>query len=169
MNSQNFKIAKTFIKLSVFTLTFFTHVSVKAWEVDLSRRQKELRSMRMPASVVDQPVASETATLSTFFEVSEPSQEVVILNTDKGFVPETVRLKKGGSYRIHIVNVNGAQKNSSFILDAFREHHATFFGEQKTFSFAPKIDGVFSFQCPETAKQGKIIVIDDKSRLPASN
>lgn len=169
MNSLNFKIAKTFIKLSVFTLTFFTHVSVKAWEVDLSRRQKELRSMRMPASVVDQQAPAEPATLSTFFDVNEPAQEVVILNTDKGFVPETVRLKKGGNYRIHVVNVNSGQKNTSFILDAFSQHHATFFGEQKTFSVAPKTDGVFSFQCPETAKQGKIIVVDDAGRMPASN
>ncbi len=94
------------------------------------------------------------------------------MNTDKGFVPETVRLKKGGNYRIHVVNVNGKEKNVSFVLDAFSEHHNTVFGEQKTFSVSPKTDGIFSYQCPETAVQGKFIIYTDAGaadRKPASN
>ncbi len=176
MNSLNFKIVKSYIKpfirAGVFFFCFFTHVSLKAWEVDLSRRQRDMRTLRMPASVVDQP-AAETAkegnVFSGFFEVTEPTQEIVILNTVNGFVPETVRLKKGGNYRVHVVNVNEKEKNSSFILDAFSEHHATFFGQQKSFQITPKVDGIFSFISPETGKQGRLVVTpNDGDRKPAA-
>ncbi|MNT71877.1 hypothetical protein D3C72_2104170 [compost metagenome] len=109
--------------------------------------------------------------LEQVFDSVEPAQDIVIMNTDKGFVPETVRLKKGNSYRIHVVNVNGKEKNVSFILDAFSEHHNTVFGEQKTFNVSPKTDGIFSYQCPETAVQGKFIIYSDSGksdRKPAS-
>lgn len=93
------------------------------------------------------------------------------MNTEKGFVPAQVRLKKGGNYRIHVVNVNNKEKNVSFVLDAFSEHHNTVFGEQKTFHVTPKTDGIFSYQCPETAVQGKFIIYSDAAtpdRMPAS-
>ncbi len=168
MNSQNFKTVKNFTRWTLFCLTFFTNVSVKAWEVDFSRRQKDLKSMRLPASIVDQKQDPNEKMVNNFFEAVEPTQEIVIMNTKKGFVPETVRLKKGQNYKIFVVNVNDKEKNSSFILDSFSEHHATYFGEEKSFNIAPKADGVFSFQCPETASQGKIIVTTDENRLPAS-
>lgn len=174
MNSVNSKIAKNYIKIvQAFALAVGISFSMNslAWEVDFSRRQVEFNKVvnqdRLPASVnVEQPV---TSFASQIFEGSEPVQDVVIMNTDKGFVPETVRLKKNGNYRFHIVNVNQKEKNVSFILDAFSEHHNTIFGEQKTFSVAPKVDGVFSYQCPETSIQGKIIIFSEPSdRKPAS-
>ncbi len=125
----------------------------------------------MPASIVDQPMKSESSMVSSFFESVEPTQEIVIMNTEKGFIPGTVHLKKGRHYKIHVVNVNDKEKNTSFVLDAFSEHHATYFGQQKSFSISPKTDGVFSFQCPETAQQGRIIVFSDEKnpgRQPAS-
>jgi len=167
----NFKTVKNFTRLVLFVLAFFTQVSVKAWNVDFSRRQKELKTMRMPASITDQEQTSKDNMVSNFFQSVEPTQEIVIMNTDKGFVPETLHLKKGQNYKIFIVNVNDKEKNTSFVLDAFSEHHATFFGQQKSFSIAPKADGIFSFQCPETAQQGRIIVFSDEmnpGRLPAS-
>jgi len=174
VNSQNSKTAKSFTRFLLFFLAFFTQVSVKAWSVDFSRRDKELKSMRMPASITDQNQIhgeQQENMVSNFFQSVEPTQEIVIMNTDKGFVPETVHLKKGQNYKIFIVNVNDKEKNTSFVLDAFSEHHATYFGQQKSFNIAPKADGIFSFQCPETAQQGRIIVFSDDvnpMRQPAS-
>lgn len=172
MNLLNSKTVKSFTRISLFAFAFFSQVSVRAFDVDMSRRQKDLKTMRMPASIVDQTQKPKDAMVSNFFEASEPTQEVVILNTDKGFIPSTLHLKKGRTYKVFIVNVNGKEKNTSFVLDAFSEHHATYFGEQKSFSISPKADGVFSFQCPETAQQGRIIVFSDEmnpNRKPAAS
>lgn len=171
MNLLSFKTVKSFTRLTLFTFFFFAQISVKAWEVDMSRRKKDLNSMRLPASIVDMPQKPEDGMIANFFQSVEPTQEIVIMNTENGFIPGTIHLKKGQSYKIFIVNVNDKEKNTSFILDAFSEHHATYFGQQKSFSISPKADGIFSFQCPETAQQGKIIVFSDEmnvNRLPAS-
>lgn len=168
MNLLNFKTVKNFTRITVFFLAFFSQVSVKAWQVDLSRRSKDLKTLRLPASIVDEAQKKQVET-TNYFEATEPTQEIVIMNTPKGFVPETIRLKKGQNYKIHVVNVNEKEKNTSFILDAFSEHHATYFGQQKSFTVSPKADGIFSFQCPETAIQGKVIVFsEDNTRKPAS-
>ncbi len=168
MSSQNSLIAKFFIKFTLFTMATFLHVTVKAWDVDMSRRKGDLQKFRGPASVEEEKKDKEW--LSGLFQPMEAAQEVVILNTATGFVPETVKLKKGKTYKIHVVNVNSAEKNTSFVLDAFSEHHGTFFGTPKSFELNPKTDGVFAFQCPETAKQGRIIVYPDSEsdRKPAS-
>lgn len=176
MSSPNFKTAKSYTKkftqVVLFLAAFFLNVTVKAWEVDLSRRKKELQNSRLPASIVEETKKDEAGPLANFFESVDPSQEIVILNTEKGFVPDTVRLRKGQNYKIHIVNVNEKEKNTSFILDAFSEHHATYFGQEKNFAMSPKAEGIFSFQCPETAKQGRIVVSEPESstsgRKPAS-
>ncbi len=146
--------------------------TVHAWEVDFSRRQGDLEKLkeesRLPASVAT-PVGNtqKPSILEKVIEVSEPSQDIVILNTEKGFVPENLKLRRGGNYRVHIVNVNEEQKNVSFVLDAFSEHHNTLYGKEKTFTLNPKQDGPFSFQCPETGKQGQIFVFSE-NRTPAS-
>ena len=171
MSLLNFKTVKSFTRFTLFFLAFFAQVSVRAWEVDMSRRTKDLRTMRMPASITDQ-AKTEESMVNNFFQATDPTQEVVIINTEKGFIPETVHLRKGQNYKIIIVNVNDKEKNTSFVLDAFSEHHATYFGQHKSFSIAPKADGIFSYQCPETAQQGKIIVFSDdlnSNRKPASH
>lgn len=172
MNSQNFNLVKIFIRGFLFLTASFVHVQVKAWEVDMSRRQKELKSIRTPASIEDFSQSAEKPGSSllgnSVFQATEPSQDIVILNTDRGFVPETIRLKKGNSYRFYVVNVNDKEKNTSFILDAFSEHHSTFFGRKASFLVSPKVEGVFSFQCPETSAQGRITVFSDSERKPAS-
>lgn len=148
---------------------------VMAWEVDFSRRQVDFNRVknedRLPASIQEDQSSS---ILNKVFDSVEPAQDIVIMNTDKGFVPDTVRLKKGNNYRIHVVNVNGKEKNVSFVLDAFSEHHNTVYGEQKMFYVTPKTDGIFSYLCPETAVQGKFIIYSDTNtnvavRKPASN
>lgn len=172
MSLLSFKTVKSFTRLGLFAMAFFAQVSVRAWEVDMSRRTKDLKTMRAPASIVDTPQKMESSMASQFLHSADPTQEIVIMNTDKGFVPGTIHLKKGQNYKIFVVNVNDKEKNTSFVLDAFSEHHGVYFGQQKSFSISPKTDGIFSFQCPETAKQGRIIVISDEmnpSRLPASH
>ncbi len=169
VNSKTVKICT-----SLVTALLITSVA-NAWEVDFSRRQVDFNKVtnedRLPASIKEDQSVS---ILSGVFDSVEPTQDIVIMNTEKGFVPDTVRLKKGNNYRIHVVNVNGKEKNVSFVLDAFSEHHNTVFGEEKTFSVMPKTDGIFSYQCPETAVQGKFIIYSDANsvpggRKPASN
>lgn len=142
----------------------------EAWEVDFSRRQVEFKSVnnqdRLPASVVKEE--KPLGLINKVFEDASSVQDIVIMNTEKGFVPDTVGLRKGNQYRIHVVNVNSQEKNISFIADAFSEHHNTFFGKVKTFTINPKTDGMFSFQCPETSVQGKFVVYPEE-RLPASS
>lgn len=170
MSFVSFRIAQSCTKiLAGFLLLSST---AYAWEVDFSRRQVQFNKVknedRLPASVQEDQSVN---ILSKVFDTVEPTQDIVIMNTDKGFVPDQVRLKKGGNYRIHVVNVNNKEKNVSFVLDAFSEHHNTVFGEQKTFHVTPKTDGIFSYQCPETAVQGKFIIYSDAGadRKPASN
>jgi hypothetical protein len=92
-------------------------------------------------------------------------QEFVILNTSKGFIPSNVRLRKGLHYTVHIVNVNEDKKNISFMLDAFQQHHATYFGKIKSFDLDPNKEGIFEFQCPETATQGRIVVFGEQLKV----
>ncbi|WP_253696654.1 cupredoxin domain-containing protein [Bdellovibrio sp. HCB117] len=168
MNFVSSKIVQSCTKIALLLLIT---QSAFAWEVDFSRRQVQFNDVknedRLPASIKE----DQSVILTKVFDAVEPAQDIVIMNTDKGFVPEVVRLKKGGNYRIHVVNVNGKEKNVSFVLDAFSEHHNTVFGEQKTFSVSPKTDGIFSYQCPETAVQGKFIIYSDiaADRKPASH
>jgi hypothetical protein len=130
-----------------------------AWEVDLSRRSKTFRQQELS------PAQTKSNQDPGFFErlvdVEPPAQEVVILNTKNGFVPSTVKFRKGASYKVHVVNVNPVEKNVSFILDSFSEHHATYFGEIKTFLVSPKKEGIYSFQCPETSSQGRLVVFEE--------
>lgn len=170
MSFVSSRIAQSCTKILAAILLLST--TAHAWEVDFSRRQVQFNKVknedRLPASVQEDQSVN---ILSKVFDTVEPTQDIVIMNTDKGFVPEQVRLKKGGNYRIHVVNVNNKEKNVSFVLDAFSEHHNTVFGEQKTFYVTPKTDGIFSYQCPETAVQGKFIIYSDAGadRKPASN
>lgn len=101
------------------------------------------------------------------FDAGEPVQELVIIQTEKGFIPSTVRVRKGGCYMIHVVNVNEKEKNVSFILDGFSEHHATYYGKLKSFRLEPRKEGVFSFQSPETSAEGRLIVFNPEISIRA--
>lgn len=96
----------------------------------------------------------------------EPAQEIVIMQTELGFVPKKVQVRQGFTYKISIVNVNEKERNVSFVLDAFSEHHATYYGKIKSFIIHPQQDGVFSYQSPETAFQGQLVVVP--SDMPKS-
>ena len=131
--------------------------SAQAFDIDLSRRRRDTGKKEGATPSVQQK--SDGDYFLDLFNSSEPKQELVILNTDKGFVPSKVALRKGSRYTIHVVNVNDKEKNVSFILDAFSEHHSTFYGKIKSFEIKPAQEGVFSYQCPETSYEGKFVVI----------
>lgn len=151
---------RAYMKYLVFMAFSLINVKLKAWEIDFSRRQTDFRSVedvRMPAAVEE----TTASLISKVVNQVEPAQDIVILHTETGFVPETIRLKKNSNYNIHIVNVNVKEKNVSFMLDAFSQSLNTVFGEEKSFNVIPRVEGIFSFQSPETSKQGKIVIISD--------
>lgn len=185
MSFVNIKIEKicTKAKASKILVLSVSMMSIlgstaQSMEVDFSRRQVNFNKVenfdRSPTSSAQDSTPSILHEVfdSSLADSVEPTQDIVIMNTEKGFVPDSVHLKKGGNYRIHLVNINGKEKNVSFILDAFSEHHNTFYGEHKIFNVTPKMDGIFSYLCPETAVQGKFIVYSDNrdvtGRKPAS-
>lgn len=188
MNSANFKTAKnytrkpaavdakTFMKAFLFSLFFFVQVKVHAdWNIDLTRRQTDfnrIENQRMPASTNLEPAKATDAdileALKKVVNPVEPSQEIVVLQTEKGFVPEMIHLKKNDVYKIHVVNLNLKEKNVSFVMDAFSQSHNTVYGNIKTFTIQPKIEGVYSFQSPETGFSGKVVITPDTVRKIAS-
>ena len=95
--------------------------------------------------------------------VTTDVQDVVLLHTEQGFVPSSLRVRIGSQYRLHVVNVSNREKNISFVLDAFAEHHSIFFGQDKVVNLIPQREGIFQFQCPETAMQGKLVVLPSLS------
>ncbi len=143
-------------------ITFLLPVTVAAeWKVDFSRRQNQLSK---PAQLSDTaPLTSEAREkepnmIAQLFEAAIPTQDIVIISTEQGFIPSTVRVKEGGQYRIVVVNVNEKARNVSFVLDSFSEHHSTFYGKIKSFYIKPKKEGVYSFISPETSAQGRLVV-----------
>lgn len=191
MNTPNFtrvnkSFTKSLVRTSLLAAALLTVVSSTAsaeWNVDFSRRSRAVREtdlsdvgedvpLRGPASVVPtenigKKEEAPKGVFDTIFDSGEPVQEIVIMNTEKGFVPSTVRVRVGGRYKVSIVNVNEKEKNVSFILDGFSEHHSTYYGKVKTFSLEPKKDGLFSFVSPETASEGRLIVFNPQVTLRA--
>lgn len=192
--SRNFWVAAV-----VVAATIFSSAAHAEWKIDLSRRQKEIRQSDMNDQVEAAPTAERNpASAEPMFANEEhPSQpvkwvepklpdpapqpqfdsgdqvnELVILNTEKGFVPSTVRLRKDVKYKVHVVNVNDKEKNVSFVLDGFSEHQATYYGKVKSFYLQPTREGVYSFQCPETSIEGRVVVFAPPGavniRTPAS-
>jgi hypothetical protein len=158
------------------------------WTIDFSRRMDQLRKSefvepgpaagrgsygRGPASVTEdsaptvlpekalpeKTVLEKTSGfIDTLFSPAGPTEDVVVLNTETGFVPSTLRFKTGVNYRLTVVNINEKARNVSFIVDAFSEHHSTYYGQQKVFVLQPKEEGVFTFISPETSAKGRIVV-----------
>jgi plastocyanin len=153
---------KVLITIAVVT---FVARSVWSFEIDFSRRKPYMKNHEVQSVLPEkapEPLALET--VRTNFEVS---QDIVILNTEKGFVPKSLSLKEGVKYRIHVVNVNEKEKNVSFIMSAFAEHHGTYYGQIKTFEVIPQKEGVYTYQCPETSLEGRVVVLprDDQGQM----
>ena len=130
------------------------------WEVDFSRRKEQMtkpQDLQMQETQVVKK-AEEKTLFERVFDTVVPTQELVIINTEQGFIPATVRVKEGVQYRVVVVNVNEKARNVSFVLDAFSEHHSTYYGQVKSFYISPKKEGVYSFISPETSAQGRLVV-----------
>lgn len=198
MNTQTFTLAHLYSKslavAVVVTAQLFVSTASAEWAIDLSRRQKETRHAdmyqgpqeveRAPASVQPMfgeapekinwvaPLPPQNPVVTTTVDSNDHVTELVILNTPKGFVPNTVRMRKGVKYQVHVVNVNEKEKNISFVLDGFSEHQSTYYGKIKSFYLQPTREGVYSFQCPETSIEGRLVVFSPPGatniRTPAS-
>jgi plastocyanin len=163
-------------------LTALTPAVAQAWDVDFSRRQSQASADAPAAQKLNLPDAGMSADRSPASETQPkeknffdkvfdnvvPAQDIVILNTEQGFVPSTLRVKEGSQYRIVVVNVNEKARNVSFVLDAFSEHHATFYGKVKSFVIHPKKEGVYTYISPETSAQGRLVVYPSAG-MPASS
>jgi hypothetical protein len=141
--------------IAVALMTSFAHAQ---WSVDFSRRSEQMGKKEVPVAEQAPTKEAEKGIFDKIFQTTLPTQEIVILNTDQGFTPSTVRVREGSQYKIIIVNVNEKAKNVSFVLDSFSEHHATFYGKLKEFLISPKKEGVYTFVSPETSAQGRLIV-----------
>lgn len=153
---------KTTYLISVLICSLLALETVHGWEIDLSRRRKEVQKK------IDENESKKENADTNFFSgllgQSTPAQEIVILNTEKGFIPQSIRVRVGAKYTIHVVNVNEKEKNLSFISDAFSQYLATYYGKVKSFDIEPKKDGVFAFQCPETSLEGRIVVLPEAQK-----
>jgi plastocyanin domain-containing protein len=159
MKTKNLK--KNIFVFTTMLITFLIDVSFSAaeWKVDFSRRNQNTNSKELISEPVQNVVNTEEKSLfQRVFDTSQPVQDIVILNTEQGFIPSTVRVKEGAQYRLVVVNINEKSKNISFVMDAFSEHHATYYGQMKTFYIQPQKEGVFTFISPETSAQGRLVV-----------
>ncbi len=174
MYSVNFKIAKSFIKNFTrgFLFAFFFFVQVKVHAQDITAPKTETKVIAPTSAVINKP--SEASVKSKDEEILqairkavqpvEPTKEIVILNTETGFIPDKVRVKKGEAYKVHVVNLNMKEKNTSFLMDSFTQSHNTVFGIRRTFNIEPQVEGIYSYQCPETGIQGQLVVVKDNPK-----
>ena len=146
----------------IFCIVVLASPAFAEWTIDLSRRQKDLQRLDREALLSQE---KQQTPIEQIFEREQPKEDIVIANTDKGFVPGTIRLKKDQTYQVTVVNVNKTKKNVSFMLDAFAEHHGTFFGDVVTFTVRPQKEGLFSYYCPEAEFTGKVLVYNPDESL----
>lgn len=146
----------------LLTICLFSSSVFAEWTIDLSRRQKDLERLEKESLLAKE---KQQNPVEQIFEKEQPKEEVVIANTEKGFVPQMIRLKKDQAYQVTVVNVNKARKNVSFMLDAFAEHHGTFFGDTVTFTVRPQKEGLYSYYCPEAEFTGKVLVYNPDENL----
>lgn len=146
-------------------LFFFASLSFKTvaeWNFDFSRRgslqPKKNEPLRQPSSE-SLPQVEPLDLWSGLQTSEEPTQEMVILSTKTGFVPDRVRMRAGQRYKVTVVNVNEEHKNISFVLEAFSEFHGTYYGQLKSFFVKPAKEGQVSFTTPELGHKGQLIVM----------
>ena len=163
MNSVNFKTVKNFTRGFLFAFFYFAQVKVSA--AGPIAAPKLLTDKPAVHSTVANPKGDEEIlnAIKKAVQPVEPTKEIVILNTESGFIPDKISIKKGEAYKVHIVNLNMKEKNVSFLMDSFTQSHNTIFGVRKTFNIEPQVEGVFSYQCPETGIQGQLVVVPDAS------
>jgi plastocyanin len=161
VNSVNFKTVKNFTRGFLFAFFYFAQVKIHAANVVNLNAPKSLTDK--PAQVQAKQTADEEIlqAIKKAVQPTEPTKEIVILNTESGFIPDKIRVKKGEAYKVHIVNLNMKEKNVSFLMDSFTQSHNTVYGIRKSFNIEPQVEGIFSYQCPETGIQGQLVVIPE--------
>lgn len=168
MNSASFKTEKTFTKkFGMVVVLLLLQSPSWAWNVDFSRRKLEFNTVTDQNALATPP--TKNLLPQNLFDSQFPAQDVVILNTENGFIPAQLQLRKGTAYKIHVVNLNEKNKNISFMMEAFAQSHNTVFGQTKTFQIIPRADGVFTYFCPETSAQGKAVVLPTERTPAAAN
>ncbi|MES2769061.1 MAG: hypothetical protein V4596_07940 [Bdellovibrionota bacterium] len=145
--------------ITTTAIIIFISQSIFAFEIDFSRRKSFMKSNEVQGEAPQFTLTPEPTSVERVKVNFESSQDVVILNTEKGFVPRSLSLREGVKYTIHVVNVNEKEKNVSFIMSAFAQHHGTYYGQIKTFDVVPQKEGVYTYQCPETSLEGKVVVL----------
>ncbi|MEK6627114.1 MAG: cupredoxin domain-containing protein [Bdellovibrionota bacterium] len=170
MNLINY--TKYFIKGFLFSFFFFVQVKVHAESAAEITLPKTVAKIVAPTSAIitkpsgmnDKQKDEEVLkAIRKAVQPVEPTKEIVILNTETGFIPDKVRVKKGEAYKVHVVNLNEKEKNVSFLMDSFSQSHNTVFGLKRSFNIEPQVEGVYSYQCPETGIQGQLIVIKESN------
>jgi len=178
----NFKNVKNytslFVRAFVFAFFFFAQVKVHAQIVEAGDNKDAITAPHSDSKVVmptqnnivkpveataKQKDAEILKAIHKAVQPVEPTNQIVILNTEQGFIPDKIRVKKGEAYKVHVVNINMREKNTSFIMDSFTQSHNTVFATEKTFNIEPQVEGVYSYQCPETGVQGQLIVVSDEN------
>lgn len=154
MNLQIFtRVIKYISFIAILASGYFAYAE---WTVDFSRRSNEMDKYQVQTNATSSDKSQ--GFVDSLFKKVVPTEEVVILNTAQGFVPSTIRVREGIQYRFIVVNVNESARNISFVMDAFSEHHSTYYGKLKSFYVSPKKAGIYSFVSPETSAQGRLIV-----------
>lgn len=143
--------------ISAALILFFAK-SLFAFEIDFSRRKPFMKNNEVQGEAPQAVKTPEPTSVEKIKDNFEASQDIVILNTDKGFIPKNLSLKEGVKYRINVVNVNDKEKNVSFIMSAFAQYHGTAYGQITSFEVVPQKEGVYTYQCPETSLEGKVVV-----------
>lgn len=143
---------------------FFTTFSYGDWTIDFSRRQKDLMELERQKEIFKE---EKKSILDMVTDRQETMQDIVIINTKEGFRPQKIQVKRNQRYRVHVVNVNQQHKNISFMLDAFSQHHGTYFGNEVVFEIEPRKEGLFDFKCPETLARGQFVVYASEVPLPS--
>lgn len=146
----------------VILISLISSVSYGEWMVDFSRRQQDMIDLEKKKQVYKQ---EKKSVLDMVTDRQAPMQDLVIINTKSGFRPQNVQVKRNQRYRVHVVNVNKENKNLSFMMDAYSQHHGTYFGDEVVFEIEPRREGVFDFQCPETSAKGKFVVFSSETPI----
>ena len=136
-------------------LVLFGQSAFAEWKIDFTRRQREMVRTEKRRKIASE---DKKSFLDMALERQAPMQELVIMHDENGFKPSLLQVRKDQRYKVHIVNVDKKSKNVSFMLDAFSQHHGTFFGKPVSFVIEPRKEGLFQFQCPETAAKGRLVV-----------
>jgi plastocyanin domain-containing protein len=142
--------------LLIFILSLaFTGIAQAEWKIDFSRRTEALAEIEKRQEIYKE---ENKSILDMVTDRQSPMQDLVIIHTARGFQPGKISVKRNQRYRVHVVNIAKDNKNVSFMLDAYSQHHGTYFGEEVVFEIEPRKEGMFEFLCPETAARGQMVV-----------